>query len=145
MSDDVKRVPVDFNYEAVNPTFLKMLARIGSYAAEKYGSWEQYTRARLVGEKSPINHAYEHIRCYVVGEPYDKFDGDPKWHLAAAAYNLMMEFFYASKFGCVDHPLVIRDGSTSSIVCTCETARGIGRRPVARVIDSSCPVHRRSP
>lgn len=108
MSDDdqPKRVPVDFNYEAVNPDFLKRLAMIGSYAAEKYGSWHQYTRARLVGEKSPINHAYEHIRCYVAGEPYDKFDGDPKWHLVAAAYNLMMSYFYDQKFGRIEHPLL---------------------------------------
>lgn len=110
MNDDdkPKRVPVDFNYEAVNPGFLKMLAMIGSYAAEKYGSWEQYTRARLTGEKSCVNHIYEHLRCYVVGEPYDKFDGDPKWHLAAVAYNAMMLLFYDEKFGRVDHPLVIR-------------------------------------
>ena len=100
-----KRVPVDFRYDAVNPHFLKALAKIGAYAAEKYGSWEQYKNARLKGEKSPINHVYEHIRQYVCGEAYDHFDGDPRWHLAAAAYNLMMEFHYHYAFGHDLHPL----------------------------------------
>lgn len=104
---EVKRVPVDFRYDAINLDFLKGLARIGGYAAEKYGSWEQYSNARLTGEKSPLNHAYEHLRQYAVGEPYDHFDGDVKWHLVAAAYNLMMEFFYATKWGPARHPLVV--------------------------------------
>ena len=57
MSDEeVKRVPVAYRYDALNPAFLKMLAEIGHYAAEKYGSWEQYSKARLTGEKGPINH-----------------------------------------------------------------------------------------
>ena len=103
----VKRVPVDFRYDAINPMFLKMLARIGGYAAEKYGSFEQYTDARLEGEKSPLNHAYEHIRQYVCKEPYDHFDGDHRWHLAAACYNLMMAYYYDSKMGHETHPLVV--------------------------------------
>jgi hypothetical protein len=103
----VKRVPVDFNYEAVNPGFLKRLAMIGSYAAEKYGSWDQYTAARLTGEKSCINHAYEHLRKYVEGEPYDHFDGHVTWHLVAVAYNCMMEMWYCLKFGHVPHPLTV--------------------------------------
>jgi hypothetical protein len=112
----VKRVPVDYRYDAVNPEILKRLARIGAYAAEKYGSWEQYKDARLVGEKSPINHALEHIRQYVAGEPYDHFDGDLRWHLAAAAYNLSMEMYYHSRWGYLPHPLTLpaeirREGS----------------------------------
>jgi hypothetical protein len=105
---DVKRVPVDFRYDAINPDFLKRLARIGHYAAEKYGSWEQYTPARLTGEKSCINHVYEHLRQYQLGEPHDKF-GDVRMHLVAAAYNLMMEHFYCSKFGHVKHPLHVEE------------------------------------
>jgi hypothetical protein len=100
-----KRVPVDFRYDALNPLFLKWMAKIGAYAAEKYGAWEQYTAARLVGEKSPVNHAYEHLRQYQMGEPYDHFDGDPRWHLVAIAYNCMMAFYYHSRWGPERHPL----------------------------------------
>jgi hypothetical protein len=105
--DKPKRVPVDYRYDAVNPTFLKWMARIGAYAESKYGAWHQYTRARLTCEKSPINHAYEHLRAYTCGERYDHFDGDPRWHLVAAAYNCMMSFYYHSKWGPEVHPLHI--------------------------------------
>jgi hypothetical protein len=104
----VKRVPVDFDYSALNPGFIKGLARIAGYAAGKYGSALQYTNARLVGEKSPINHAKEHIDLYVCGKPHDRF-GSPKWHLVAAAYNLGMEYFYFEKWGHVPHPLVVEE------------------------------------
>lgn len=113
MSDDIpKRVPVDFRYDALNPTFLKMLARIGSYADAKYGSWSQYTKARLTGEKSPVNHIYEHLRCYTMGEAYDHFDGDVRWHLVAIAYNAMMGFYYHTRWGAEVHPLNIDESPT---------------------------------
>jgi hypothetical protein len=99
----VHRVPVDFRYDAINPTFLRMLAVIGHYAAGRYGSCEQYANARLTGEKGPVNHIYEHLRQYQMGEKHDHFDGDPRWHLAAIAYNAMMEYFYASKWGVEKH------------------------------------------
>jgi hypothetical protein len=99
----VQRVPVDFRYDAINPAFLHMLAKIAHYAAEKYGSWEQYTNARLTGEKSPINHIYEHLRQYQISEEHDRF-GDPEWHLAVIAYNAMMEFYYARRWGVEEHP-----------------------------------------
>jgi hypothetical protein len=104
--DDVKpkRVPVDYRYDAVLPDFLKMLAKIGAYADEKYGSWSQYMKCRLEGEKAPLNHIREHLRQYEMGEAYDHFDGDPRWHLAAVAYNAMMEFWYHTRFGHVVHP-----------------------------------------
>ena len=105
MADDkVKRVPVDYIYTALNLDFLKALARIAKYAEEKYGSWSQYTAARLEGDKSCINHIYEHLRQYQLGEAHDKF-GDLKMHLAAIAYNAMMEMYYLEKFGHVTHPL----------------------------------------
>lgn len=115
MSEDTKpkRVPVDYVYEAINPTFLKWMARIGAYASEKYGAWDQYKHERLVGEKSPINHAYEHLRSYQMGEPYDRFDGDVRWHLVGVAYNAMMEFFYCTKFGHLLHPLNVEGAVVS--------------------------------
>jgi hypothetical protein len=104
-TDVPKRIPVDYRYDALNPAFMKLLARIGSYADAKYGSWSQYTQGRLTGEKSPVNHIGEHLRAYVMGEPYDHFDGDPRWHLAAIAYNAMMAYYYHSKWGPEVHPL----------------------------------------
>ena len=100
-----KRVPVDYRYDALNPTFLLWMARIGAYATEKYGDWSQYTHSRLVGVHSPVNHIYEHLRSYAEGIPYDHFDKDVRWHLVAVAYNAMMEFFYYGKFGALVHPL----------------------------------------
>lgn len=106
MADEkVKRVPVDFDYSALNWDFLKQMAQIPPYATEKYGAWQQYSHARLEGEKSPENHIVEHLRSYMLGEPYDKFDGDVGRHLAAIAYNAMMAWYYLKKFGHVPHPL----------------------------------------
>jgi hypothetical protein len=105
----VKRVPVDFDYSALNWDFIKLMAQIPPYASEKYGSWSQYTAARLEGEKSPENHMIEHLRSYMLGEPYDKFDKDIGRHLAAVAYNAMMEWFYYKKFGHKTHPLKLGD------------------------------------
>ncbi len=105
----VKRVPVDYRYDCINLTFLKWMAKIGAYATEKYGAWEQYRDARLVGEKSPVNHIYEHLRQFAAGERYDHFDGDVRWHLVAVAYNAMMEFYYVTKYGHVPHPLMTQE------------------------------------
>ena len=108
MSDSTAlRVPVNYRYDALNPDFIKAMAQIAAYAAEKYGAAEQYTITRLVGEKSPINHIYEHLRQYQIGKPYDHFDGDLRWHLVAASYNAMMEFFYHTKWGHTRSPLVV--------------------------------------
>lgn len=100
MSDEpkVKRVPVSFLWSKLNWDFLKMLAEIAQYAEGKYGSAEQYTNARLENQASPINHIYEHLRQYQAGEPHDRF-GDARYHLAAIAYNAMMEYFYHTAWG----------------------------------------------
>lgn len=122
---NVKRAPVTFRYDSINPSFLKMMAEIGHYAAEKYGSWEQYTNARLTGEKSPINHIYEHLRQYQMGEPYDHFEGDVGRHLVAVAYNAMMEWFYYKRWGPERHPLTIEpaiNGDPTPGDCRCRTS-----------------------
>lgn len=107
----VTRVPVKFDYTGLNPEFLKCMAEIVSFADEKYGTWTLYTEKELVGQASPINHAIEHLMQYQRGEPYDHFDGDARRHLVAAAYNCMMSFFYAGKFGWKPHPLVLEHRS----------------------------------
>ena len=116
--EEAKRVPVDFRYDAINPAFLKRMAQLAGYAAQKYGSWEQYRTTRLTGEKSPFNHIFEHLRQYQAQERYDHFDGDPKWHLVAVAYNAMMEFYYHAKFGPEVHPLHIEPVPTRTVVCS---------------------------
>jgi len=103
------RHPVDFLYDSINPDFLHRMARIGAFAQEKYKAWDQYTGARLVGEKSPMNHIMDHMRQFKLGKPYDRWDGDVRWHLVAIAYNAMMEFYYVSKFGFVKHPLHVEE------------------------------------
>jgi hypothetical protein len=107
MSNEVKRVPVDFDFSSLSPDFLRGLAKIAVFAAEKYGSALQYTNARLEGEKSPANHAISHILHYLNGDPYDRWDGDVRWHLVAAAYNCGMEYWYCAKWGHVRHLLTV--------------------------------------
>lgn len=101
----VKRVPVTYLWSKLNWDFLKLLAEIAHYAEGKYGSAEQYTAARLEGEKSPINHAFEHLRAYSAGEKHDKF-GTHEHQLAAVAYNVMMEFFYQKRWGFKPNPVM---------------------------------------
>lgn len=95
---EAKRVPVTYQYHKLNWDFIKLMAEIAHYASEKYGSAEQYADSRLVGEKSPMNHIAEHIRQYMTGEDHDHFK-DQIYHLAAIAYNAMMEALYLRRFG----------------------------------------------
>jgi hypothetical protein len=104
---EATRVPVSFRYDAINPLFMKWMAEVGHYASEKYGSYEQYRDSRLIDEKGPVNHIYEHLRQFQMNEKYDHFEGDVRRHLAAIAYNAMMEFYYVSKFGTLTHPLTV--------------------------------------
>lgn len=94
-----------YRYDALNWDFIKMMAEIAEYAGEKYGAPEQYTISRLEGNQSPINHIAEHLRQYTCGDPYDHFDSDVRYHLAAIAYNAMMEFWYCTVHGHKLNPL----------------------------------------
>lgn len=113
MNEDplARRDPVDFDYACINPTFLYWMAKIGPYAAKKYGTWQNYIDSRLIGEKSPINHIEGHIKKFKMGEEYDHFDKDIRWHLVAIAYNAMIEFYYVSRWGHLKHPLTIDEKS----------------------------------
>jgi hypothetical protein len=99
------RVPVKFNYTGLNFDFIQQMAEIVPYADAKYETFAQYTRSRMTGEASPINHLVEHARQYMMDEPYDHFDGDRGRHLVAIAYNAMIEWFYLKRFGPERHPL----------------------------------------
>lgn len=90
---EVKRQPVNFKWQFLNMSFLRRMAEVCVHAEEKYGSTDQYCDGPLHGEKSPVNHAFNHLALYVEGVPHDWL-GDVEDHLPAAAYNLMMEWFY---------------------------------------------------
>lgn len=105
------RVEVDFQYNSLNWDFIKMLAQIAFYAEGKYGKAEQYANSELIGNKSPINHIAEHVRQYWAAEEHDHFK-DPTYHLAAIAYNAMMEYLYAKRRGVEPNPLSIKAKAT---------------------------------
>jgi hypothetical protein len=87
------RYPVDYLYISLNWNFIKMMAQIAQYAEGKYGRAENYVDSELKRNRSPLNHIPEHLRQYLTGEPHDHFDSQA-YHLAAIAYNSMMEYFY---------------------------------------------------
>lgn len=99
-----QRNPVNYLYHLLNWDFIKMMAEIANYADQKYGSAEQYREPRLERDKSPLNHIPEHFREYVTGSSHDKFE-DPRYHLAAIAYNAMMEYYYHTRYGQFISPL----------------------------------------
>jgi len=112
-SGEANRVPVTFRYDGLNWDFIKMLAEIAHYAGNKYGKGNpdelsNYREPQLINEKSPINHIYEHLRQYQTGEHHDHFK-DPIYHLAAIAYNAMMEAYYHRRFGHRVSPLNLRE------------------------------------
>jgi hypothetical protein len=89
------RHPVSYRHDAIHPLFLSYLAQIAAYAGlpEKYGDPLQYRDGRLHGGQGGVNHAREHLGAYQMGVGHDHFPADdPRWQLAAAAYNLMIEF-----------------------------------------------------
>lgn len=94
-----KRHAVTYRHDALHPEFLQFMAAIAGYAGEKYGAPLQYLDSRLVGSNGPVNHARNHIGEFQMGKEHDHFGSDIRWHLAAAAYNLMMEFAYIT-YGC---------------------------------------------
>lgn len=103
---EAKRNPTSVRYDILDPEFLKCLAQIGHYGAEKYGdlNWQ---KSRLGADKSPVNHIYKHLGAYRNSEPYDhkELGQARKWHLAAIAFNAMMEFWYESNDRESNNPL----------------------------------------
>ena len=96
MEEQAKRNPVDYRYDILDPDFLHMMAQIAHYGAVTYGDFNWH-KSRLTGDKSPVNHMYKHLSRFRKGDKYDHLDGDIRYHLAAIAFNAMMEFFYVTK------------------------------------------------
>src|SRR5271170_1904035 len=93
-------------YEFLDPGFLEAMNDIGRYGHEKYGKDSFHHRA-LVGDRSRgtilertssaaiIKHSQDHGDEYLAGELHDKF-GTLGHQLAAAAFNAMMEYYFAA-------------------------------------------------
>lgn len=92
------------DYEFLSRRFLQAMNDIGRYGFEKYGPQSFHAR-RKQGDTSRGSwsrcstteigeHVREHYRQYMAKIPHDKF-GTRRHQLAAAAFNAMMEFYFA--------------------------------------------------
>jgi|SRR6266853_1137432 len=111
--ESAKRDPIKVRYDILFPPFLDALAKIAHFGAEKYGDFN-WTKSRLRGEKSPINHIYKHLSSYICDEHYDHLElgTERKWHLASIAFNAMMEFYYETE---AQLPSIQEKSTTSKI------------------------------
>lgn len=93
-----KRISRPIRYDILDPDFLEDLAKIADYGAKKYGdlNWQL---SRLTTDKGPVNHMYKHLGSYRKNEPYDheELGTQRSLHLAAIAFNAMMEYYWAKK------------------------------------------------
>ncbi len=92
---EAKRNPSAYRYDVIAASFLEAMASIGAYGAITYGDFNWH-KSRLEGDKGPINHIYKHLTSYREAMPYDHLEvgKDRKFHLAAIAFNAMMEWWY---------------------------------------------------
>lgn len=95
MSESAKRDIRGIRYDILDPDFEEMLAKIAHFGAVKYGEFNWH-KSRLTGDQGPMNHIRKHYKSYMRNEPYDhtELGTDRKIHLAAIAFNAMMEYWY---------------------------------------------------
>lgn len=93
-----KRDPSGLRYDVLDTEFEELMARIAHYGAEHYGDFN-WQKSRLTGDKGPMNHVRKHYAAYQQGKPYDhpEVGEGKKVHLAAIAFNAMMEFWYCTQ------------------------------------------------
>lgn len=93
--EEAKREPVKYRYDVLYWNFIHAMAEIGHFGAEKYGD-HNYRQPGLTREKSPINHIANHLRQFIECNKYDHIEVGQatKYHLAAIAFNAMMQFYY---------------------------------------------------
>ncbi len=98
-----KRDPIRFRFDILDPEFLQALAAIADYGAKKYGE-RNWKKSRMIDDRSPVNHIARHLLLYEQNVPYDHKEvldsHERKLHLAAIAFNAMMEFWYESHPEC---------------------------------------------
>ena len=89
------RTPLNVRFDLLEASFLQAMAQIGHYGAIKFGD-KNYQKSRMVGKNSPANHMMNHLCSYICKEKYNhpEIGTDRKYHLAAVAFNAMMEFWY---------------------------------------------------
>lgn len=93
--DEAVRSHTNLRYDLIPPEALIAIADVLGKGAIKYGDGN-WKKNRMIGEKSPINHAMKHIVNYQAGIPDE--DGDDKnIHLKHAIVNLIFEYFYNLK------------------------------------------------
>ena len=88
------------SYEFLNPDFLDLMNEIGRLGHEKFGA----DAFEVAGDEKRVIprhrkaeimfHAREHTHDYEAGLPHDKL-GTVRAHLAAAAFNAMLEFIFS--------------------------------------------------
>jgi hypothetical protein len=90
-----RRDPVAYRYDVLYWNFIHVMAQIGHFGAEKYGEFN-YRQLGLKGNTSPVNHIANHLRKFIENEPYDhqEVGVGRKYHLAAIAFNAMMQFWH---------------------------------------------------
>ena len=93
------RDKVVYRYDILYWNFIHAMAEIGAIGAEKYGEFN-YQKPGLERDKSPINHIANHLREFIEKVPYNhkEVGNAKKYHLAAIAFNAMMQFWHE------DHP-----------------------------------------
>jgi hypothetical protein len=93
--EEAKRDSVEYRFDILYAPFIRRMAEIAAYGANKYGDFNWH-KSRLDGEKGPINHLENHLNLYKDGKSYDHSEVgvDKKIHLAAVAFNAMMEYYY---------------------------------------------------
>lgn len=89
------RTPLDVRYDLLEASFMRAMAKVGQYGAEKFGD-ANYKKSRMRGKDGPPNHILNHLGSYMLHEPYNhsEIGHERKYHLAAIAFNAMMEFWY---------------------------------------------------
>ena len=92
---EAKRDPSGVRFDILIAEFELLQAQIANYGAQHYGDYN-WQKSRMQGDKSPLNHIREHLNQYQRNIPYDhpEIGTDRKIHLAAIAFNAMMEFWY---------------------------------------------------
>ena len=104
VEDRIDEVLTAYDLPFLDAKFLSLMNDIGQYGHEKYGADSFHARA-LLGDKSRGNlaraekedilrHARRHIVEYGDDIKHDHF-GDLGHQLAAAAFNLLMEFYFS--------------------------------------------------
>jgi len=86
------------NFEFLDEEFLELMNDIGRLGHEKFGADAievngDRTRKHPRHQANMV-HAYRHIANYEEGKPHDKL-GTLQAHLAAAAFNCMLEFYFS--------------------------------------------------